>query len=111
MQNSDEFSTWAARLEFSFEAWRKRVADDLETWVARNNSRGWDRAFASLKDECHAPGCRYPIRDAESYHVIGVGNVCNLCYYLYMLVHSKAYFVALQQQDDSRQKKDDRFNK
>jgi hypothetical protein len=98
---SEDFETWAARLEFRFDDWRRRTASNLETWVAHNNARGWDRMFSSLQHRCQAPGCRYPVRDAESYHIIGVGNVCNLCHYMYMLVHSKAYFVACQQQDDN----------
>lgn len=98
--HDEEFQAWAARLEFGFDAWRKRVPNDLDTWVLRNNARQWDRMFSSLQHRCQAPGCRYPVRDAESYHLIGVGNVCNLCHYMYMIVHSKAYFVAAQQQDD-----------
>jgi hypothetical protein len=110
----EDFSTWAARLEFSFDAWRKKTGDSLETWVARNNARGWDRVFAGLQHQCQAPGCRYPLRDAESYHLIGIGNVCNLCHYMYMIVHSKAFFVAAHQQDEEANRKgnrDDRFNR
>jgi hypothetical protein len=113
-QESEDFSTWAAHLDFGYDAWRKKTAADLETWVARNNARGWDRVFHGLRDRCQAPGCRYPLRDAESYHLIGVGNVCNLCHYMYMIVHSKAFFVAAQQQDDEAKRKgnrDDRFNR
>jgi hypothetical protein len=110
----EDFDTWAARLEFGFDAWRRLVGEDLHDYMIRNNIRAWDRKFNQMSSRCSAPGCNYPINEADSYHVNGYGSVCNLCHYLYSLVASRAYWVALQQAADEERKRkkwDDRGNK
>ena len=99
------FDLWVAKLEFSYDAWSRKKPVDLEEWILKSNLRGWDKIFSLIRHKCQAPHCHYPLRENECYHILGVGNVCNLCHYMHTIVREKPFFVHAQQQDDERKRR------
>lgn len=93
-------------MDFGFDEWQKKHKNlDLDGWIIRNNVKGWDKMFQNLRYRCQAPGCGYPLRQEDCYHIVNFGNVCNLCHYLYNLVSARAFFIAAHQQDEELGKK------
>ena len=69
--------------------------------MVRNNVRTCDKTFDLLDRHCNAPDCRYPLRnDGTSESLPFIGDVCNLCYFMYHLVAGRRFFLDAQKQDD-----------
>ena len=109
-KKEEEFQKWVFNLDKKFLNWSWRSPGDLDGYITINNTKGYDRTFQRLSTVCSAPDCHYPLRnDGGQDRLPMLGDVCNLCYFMYHLLNGKAYWVAIQQQENERKnKRDDR---
>lgn len=71
----------------------------------RRNTWGYDMAFSFRANRCTAPGCGYPIKDADNYYVAGTGSVCDVCWAMFMAVKMRLWFVEAQREADEKKKR------
>lgn len=101
------FEQYCRDLDSRFLASCKNPPVTQEGWIMRGNVRGYDRAFSSRANRCTAPGCGYPIKDADNFYITAVGSVCDLCWAMYMAVKMKLWFIDAQAEADKDKKKKD----
>ena len=102
---SDDRNTRFVRFIFDLETrlrdWLKTSPEDRSDYMFRRNVRACDRTFQQSDKLCNAPGCRYPLRnDGTAESLPFIGDVCNLCYFMYHIVAARKFFTDAQRQDD-----------
>jgi hypothetical protein len=95
-------------LETRFETWRTRNPITLEDHLTKVNAQGYQAVFSKLEKFCAAPGCGYPLRYADNFQILNLGEVCYLCYCMHKIVNQKPYFVNAQREyEENKRKKRD----
>jgi hypothetical protein len=100
-----DFNEYCRDLDSRFLASCKNPPLTQESWIIRQNVRGYDLVFLSRTNHCSAPGCGYPIKDADNFYITSVGSVCDLCWAMYMAVKMKLWFLDAQAEADKKKKK------
>jgi hypothetical protein len=91
-----DFDRFIFDLDTRFTVWSKQLPKTNDGRIMKSNAANFDMAFSFLTNQCKAPGCRYPLRDADNYYILDVGDVCNLCYAMYSAVKARLWFVEAQ---------------
>ena len=100
------FVRWTFETEKRYREWLKNTPSNLNDSVAKSNVFGYGSVFSQLQNRCVAPGCGYPLRnDGGADKLPIIGDVCNLCYYMYHLVNSRVWFVTAHREEEELRKK------
>jgi len=95
------FAKFVFDLETRFKTWSTTPTDDYAEYMFRKHVREYDVMFRQSSERCNARDCGYPLRsDGTAERLPYIGDVCNLCYFLYHLVASRKHFVEAQRIDD-----------
>ena len=103
------FTEWALTLDKKFLDWSYRPLGTFDEYVMHNNTKSYDRTFKTLTETCRVPDCKFPLRkDGGQERLPIIGDVCNLCYFMYHLLNAKAYWTAIQAM--SKDKSNNRYD-
>lgn len=98
-----EFQEWTISIEKRFFDWSWRSPSSQDVYILRNNVKSYDRTFRGLPDLCRVPDCRFPLRkDGGQERLPVIGDVCNLCYFMYHLLSPKVYWVGIHDEPRRR---------
>lgn len=104
-ERSTRFVKFVFDLETGFKKWLAQTPEDYADYTFRRNTRAYDLMFKQSTERCNAPGCHYPLRgDGGAERLPYVGDVCNLCYYMYHVIAGRKHFVDAQRIDDETDK-------
>jgi hypothetical protein len=69
-----------------------RKLTEREEDIITQNLQDYTRIFGFLRRHCEAPGCGYPMSalNGDNFSILGIGNVCGLCYAMYAALTGQA---------------------
>jgi hypothetical protein len=105
MASNAEFEQYCLDVDERYAEWLHKPSICREDWLMHRNTRGYDATFSRLANRCMAPGCQYPIKDADNYYVMGTGSVCDVCWAMYMAVKMRLFFIDAQREADEIKKR------